>query len=261
MAPVYGDEGQLSQVIGNWVLNAKQAMPAGGQVTIHVGNVAVANSDQSLLAPGDYVRIIVRDHGTGIAVENLQRIFDPYFTTKANGSGLGLASVHSIVSQHDGHIDVTSTLGAGSQFALYLPSAVDTANAQASAASQAVERGPKRVLVLDDDAGVRSVMGAMLSLLGHEAVVVARSSEAFEAFARAGHDQPKFDAVFVDLTMPGDLGGDQVIARLLERDPQLRIIVMSGYSTDPIMANYRAHGLSARLRKPFTVTQVAELLE
>jgi PAS domain S-box-containing protein len=259
--PVDADEGQLSQAIGNLVLNAKQAMPAGGQVTIHIDSVTVTSSAQSLLAPGDYVRILVRDHGTGIAPEHRQRIFDPYFTTKPTGSGLGLASVHSIVSQHDGHVEVTSTLGVGAEFALYLPSAAKAAHSEPRNAAKEAARGSKRVLVLDDDDGVRRVMGAMLSLLGHEAVVVAHSSEALEAFSRAGQDRPKFDAVFVDLTMPGDLSGEEVIARLRALDPNARIIVMSGYSSDPVMANYREHGLSARLRKPFTVAQVGELLD
>jgi CheY-like chemotaxis protein len=261
VAQVYGDEGQLSQAIGNLVLNAKQAMPTGGEVTIQIGNVRVTSADQLSVAPGDYVRVVVRDQGAGILPEHLQRVFDPYFTTKPTGSGLGLASVHSIVSQHDGHVNVASTLGAGAQFSLYLPIAVEAANARGAADAEALERAPKRILVLDDDDGVRRVMAALLELLGHEAVVVGHSSDAFAAFARAGNESPKFDAVFVDLTMPGDIAGQAVIARLLELDPSTKIIVMSGYSTDPLMASYREHGISAQLQKPFTVAQVSELLE
>lgn len=257
---VLADEGQLAQVINNLVINANQAMPGGGQVTIHVGNISISESDKLALPAGNYVKITVRDHGIGIDPEHLDRIFDPYFTTKAKGSGLGLASVHSIMKQHDGHVMVTSRLSVGTQFSLYLPavppeSAVDESLNPASRETKFV-----RVLVLDDDEGVRSVMRSMLSILGHEPTVVGRSEEAFAAIKAANAENRPFSAIFVDLTMPGDLSGKQVIERLRARDDQTRIIVMSGYSTDPIMANFEAYGLSARLQKPFTLADVRELL-
>jgi len=261
VAPIDADEGQLVQAIGNLVMNAKQAMPSGGQVTIHIASVSVKNCAQPPLAPGTYVRISVRDQGCGIAPEHLPRVFDPYFTTKATGSGLGLASVHSIVNQHGGHVGVSSTPGKGSEFSLYLPISVAAPNVDAGVLKPVSDRKRQRILVLDDDEGVRSVMRVALSLLGHDSVIVGHSSEAFEAIERARREQSAFDAIFVDLTMPGDVPGNQVIARLVERSTGARLIVMSGYSDDPILSNYREHGLSARLQKPFTMAQVREVLE
>jgi len=257
---VLADEGQLAQVINNLVINANQAMPGGGQVTIHIGNVTVTEADKLALPLGHYVRITVRDHGQGIHAEHLDRIFDPYFTTKAKGSGLGLASVHSIMKQHDGHIMVSSRPSFGTQFSLYLP-AVDPESDLSKPLPTATKNGNAlRVLVLDDDEGVRSVMRSMLSILGHNVTVVGSSADAFVAIETAAAEGYPFEAIFVDLTMPDDLSGKEVIERIRARDTVTKIIVMSGYSTDPVMANYEAYGLSARLPKPFTLANVRELL-
>ena len=259
VAPVSADEGQLVQAITNLVMNAKQAMPGGGQVSIHIDNAAVS-TDELPLAPGSYVRIGVRDQGSGIAPEHLPRIFDPYFTTKPTGSGIGLASVHSIVKQHGGHVGVSSTPGSGTEFSVYLPALESTPSRDENAPAREVSRRRQRVLVIDDDAGIRRVMNRALTILGHDCVVVGHSSSAFEAVDAAQRDRVPFDAIFVDLTMPGDLTGTEVIARLVERKTGAKVIVMSGYSTDLVMANYREHGLSARLQKPFTVKDIEDVL-
>ncbi len=258
-APVDADEGQLVQAIGNLVMNAKQAMPGGGQLTISIDN-AVVNRDQLPLVPGTYVRIRVSDQGSGIAPEHLPRIFDPYFTTKPTGSGLGLASVHSIVKQHGGCVTVSSTLGIGTEFCVYLPASESKPSRDESSPERESRGRPQRVLVLDDDEGVRRVMKRALSMRGHDCLVVGHSSNAFEAVDAAQRDGVPFDAIFVDLTMPGDLAGTEVIARLVARKTGAKLIVMSGYSTDLVMANYREHGLSARLQKPFTVTDIENAL-
>lgn len=258
---VLADEGQLAQVINNLVINANQAMPGGGQVTVHVGNASITESDKLALPAGNYVKITVRDHGLGIAPEHLDRIFDPYFTTKAKGSGLGLASVHSIMRQHDGHVIVTSRLTVGTQFSLFLPAVPPESPDDELLTPVRQEAKCARVLVLDDDDGVRSVMRSMLSILGHDPTVVGNSEEAFAAIDAASAEHRPFTAIFVDLTMPGDLSGKEVIERLRARDEQAKIVVMSGYSTDPIMANFAAYGLSARLQKPFTLANVRELLD
>ncbi len=259
VAPISADEGQLVQVIGNLVMNAKQAMPSGGLVSIRVENAAMSTNELPL-APGSYVRITVRDQGSGIEPEHLPRIFDPYFTTKPTGSGLGLASAHSIVKQHGGYIDVTSTLGSGTEVSVYLPALENTPTKAKDAQLRELSEKRQRVLVLDDDPGVRRVMQEALSVLGHACVVAGDSNSAFEAVDAAQRAGTPFDAIFVDLTMPGDLAGTDVIARLVERRTGAKIIVMSGYSTDLVMANYREHGLSARLQKPFTVTDIENAL-
>ena len=259
VAPVSADEGQLVQAITNLVMNAKQAMPSGGQVSIHIDNAAVS-TDELPLAPGSYVRIGVRDQGSGIAPEHLPRIFDPYFTTKPTGSGIGLTSVHSIVKQHGGYVGVSSTLGSGTEFSVYLPALESKPSQGEDAPAREVSGRRQRVLVIDDDADVRRALNRALSRLGHDCVIVGHSSSAFEAVDAALRDRVPFDAIFVDLTMPGDLTGMQVIARLVERKTGAKLIVMSGYSTDLVMANYREHGLSARLQKPFTVTDIEDVL-
>ena len=258
---VLADEGQLAQVINNLVINANQAMPGGGQVTIHVGNVAITDADKMALPCGNYVKITVRDHGMGIATENLDKIFDPYFTTKPKGNGLGLASVHSIMKQHEGHVIVTSKFSLGTQFSLYFPAVESEATVDSATPVYAKKRKSIRVLVLDDDDGVRSVISSMLSLLGHDVTAVGSSSDAFAAVENASGEARPFDAIFVDLTMPGDLSGREVIERLRARNTASKIVVMSGYSTDPVMANYEAYGLAARLQKPFTLANVRELFD
>jgi PAS domain S-box-containing protein len=257
---VDADEGQLVQAVSNLVLNAKQAMPSGGEVSIQIDNVAVASTDRLPLSPGRYVRIGVRDQGDGIAPEHRPRIFDPYFTTKSTGSGLGLASVHSIVHQHGGYVGVSSTPGAGAEFSLYLPASESKPDLSECAPPRDSGGQSQRVLVLDDDESVRHAMTTLLSVLGHECVAVGHSTRAFEALDAAQRDRLPFDAIFVDLTMPGDLAGADVIAQLVERKTGARLIVMSGYSMDLVLPKFREHGLSARLRKPFTVTEVEEAL-
>jgi len=234
-------------------------MPRGGQVSIHIDNAAVSR-DELPLAPGSYVRISVRDQGSGIAPEHLPRIFDPYFTTKPTGSGIGLTSVHSIVKQHGGCVVVSSTPGSGTEFSVYLPALESKPSLNEDAPAREVSGRRQRVLVIDDDADVRRVMNRALSMLGHDCVIVGHSSSAFEAVDAALRDRVPFDAIFVDLTMPGDLSGTEVIARLVERKTGAKLIVMSGYSTELVMANYREHGLSARLQKPFTVTDIEDVL-
>ena len=258
---VDADEGQLEQVINNLVLNAQQAMPDGGRVTIVVENETVREPGQIPLPQGRYVAVSVHDEGNGIAPELLSRIFDPYFTTKETGNGLGLASVHSIIRRHGGHVTVASTPGAGSHFAIYLPAA--TLEAVPAQAGQATASGPttRRILILDDDPRVRSVLGAMLNGLRQNVTVTGTSAEAFVVFQTAQGDGVPFDTAIIDLTMPGDLGGAAVVARLRGLDPAVKIVVMSGYSVEPTMSQYRELGLAGTLQKPFTMDDLRALLD
>ncbi len=257
---VAADDGQLSQVVNNLVLNANQAMPGGGEVMVSLTNTVVTSNDNLALTPGLYIRISVRDHGTGILPEHIDRVFDPYFTTKPRGSGLGLASVHSIVTKHDGCVVVQSTPLVGTQFTVFLP-ASEAATEKEPVQSVTLENQSRlRVLVLDDDDAVRRVVTSMLALLEHDAAVVGTSAEAFAHYQNALLENRPFDVILVDLTMPGDLSGSQVLEQLRASGCQARLVVMSGYSTEPIMNHLEAHGLSARLQKPFAVADLRQVL-
>lgn len=248
------DEGQLSQVIHNLIINAVQAMPDGGTITIGAVNYRSIPEGQRC------VRISVADTGTGIPEQHLQRIFDPYFTTKQQGSGLGLATCYSIIKKHGGTIMVESILGKGSTFYLSLP---------ASELSMTVEPvfqsdlafGVGRVLVMDDEEPVRETLQAMLEALGYTAECTENGAEAVELYRQRKEEGTPFAVVILDLTIPGGVGGKEAITMLLDIEPGVKAVVSSGYSTDPIMGNYREHGFSAVLSKPFQVQEMSRVLQ
>ena len=252
LAAVHADLGQLSQVIGNLVLNAIQAMPEGGTVRIGAANAVLGPGDGMGLPAGRCVRLTVADTGSGIPPQLLRRIFDPFFTTKAQGSGLGLSSCHSIVRQHGGCIDVESTPGVGSRFTVLLPAADAPCAPPAPAPDAPPPQGRgRRVLVMDDDDTIRIVVQRMLERLGYEAEGCAHGEEALARYTRAQQAARPFDAVILDLTVPGHLGGAQVMPRLLGLDPGVVAIVASGYADADILARHQEHGFSGRLLKPF----------
>jgi PAS domain S-box-containing protein len=255
---IEGDDGQLAQVISNLTLNAQQAMPEGGAVSVSLDSVDLSE-DTGPLSVGRYVRITVADTGGGIDPQHLSRIFDPYFTTKSSGNGLGLASVHSIVQRHGGHISAQSELGHGARFTVYLP-AVEPSSPESSRPIGSEARRPRRLLVLDNDDMVLRVVRPMLERLGHSVVAAATSQEAFSAFDSALARGEPFELVLVDLTMPGDLSGSAVVERLRGRDPSAKFIVMSGYSVDPLMADSERLGLVGTLQKPFTIDALSYML-
>jgi two-component system, cell cycle sensor histidine kinase and response regulator CckA len=257
--PVEADTGQISQVVNNLLINANQAMPAGGIVSIVGENVNIGEQTALPLQPGPYVSITVKDTGIGIAKEFLPKIFDPYFTTKQTGSGLGLASSYSIVKKHGGYIAVESRLGAGTTFTLYLRAAPGNYEKQQAGESQP-KTGKGNILVMDDDAAIRTVSTSMLKLLGYHAIAVTSGEEALEAYLNANVSGSPYDAVITDLTVPGGMGGEELIKELLVVDPKAKVIVSSGYSNDPIMANYQEYGFSGVLVKPYKSTDMAKVL-
>lgn len=254
------DEGQLEQVVQNLVLNAVEAMPQGGAIRVKGMNVEAPGTGLPVdLAPGRYVALSVADAGAGIAPELLSRIFDPYFTTKPRGSGLGLATAHSIVRQHGGMLTVASQPGAGSTFTLYLPADAVEPKKLAGPATRVAAK-PARILVMDDEPMVRRVCRTLISNLGHEVETAADGAAALSLFGEAAAGGRPFDLVVLDLTVPGGMGGLATLEALKAEDPSVKAIVSSGYSNDSTIANFRAHGFAAVLAKPYTIETLERTL-
>jgi nitrogen-specific signal transduction histidine kinase/CheY-like chemotaxis protein len=258
--PAEVDPGQISQVIQNLVINAIQAMPTGGAVTIQADNVTLKEDQGLPLPPGRYVKIKVRDEGLGIPPNYLPKIFDPYFSTKQKGSGLGLATAYSIIKNHDGYMTVESTLGEGTTFFLYLATPAKKVKAAPKSPTGQLHRGRGRILVMDDDAGVRQVAGKILTHLGYEADFAVDGAEAIEKYQGARKARQPFDLVIMDLTIPGGMGGKEAFETLRQIEPGTRAIVSSGYADDPIMTHYRKYGFSGVIKKPYKVDSFSHVL-
>ena len=257
--PVEVDPGQIGQVISNLVINANQAMAGGGTLRIGAENVTIRASHALPLKEGRYLRISVKDEGIGIAEEHLARVFDPYFSTKEEDRGLGLATCYSIVTRHGGHIAVESEPRVGSTFHIYLPASEKELPAKGGATPE-IAAGEGRVLVMDDQKFVQVVARRMLSSLGYEVETAADGAEAIELYRAARDSDHPFDAVILDLTVPGGMGGKEVVRRLIEIDPQARCIVSSGYSEDAVIANFSGYGFRAALSKPYEIRELAATL-
>jgi PAS domain S-box-containing protein len=257
---VNADSGQISQVIHNITINAKQAMPDGGVVRVSARNMPVDTGSRLPVSPGLYVRISIEDHGGGIAAEHLSKIFDPYFTTKKNGTGLGLASSYSIVHKHDGYIAAESQPGVGTAFHIYLPATLKkTVGLNRPEESSSTLHG--KILLVDDEEQIREVAGAMLARLGYESVCAAEGSSAIELFRKARDEGAPFAAVILDLTIPGGMGGKETIKHLVQIDAAVKAIVSSGYSNDPVMAQYQEYGFCGVVSKPYRMKDLGEVLK
>jgi PAS domain S-box-containing protein len=252
LRPVEADEGQLSQVINNLVINAMQAMPDGGVIRIIAENIRADAALNRMGLHGDVVKVSVHDDGPGIPAENVPKIFDPYFTTKASGSGLGLATVYSIVKRHDGQIEMESRSGAGTTFHCYLPASDKPVSANPGT-DEISRNGKGKILVMDDEDFIRSVAGDMLSHLGYGVVCAKDGAEAIELYVKAIEAGNPFDAVIMDLTIPGGMGGKEAIVRMKEIDPGIMAIVSSGYSNNPILADPANYGFAGIVTKPYTL--------
>ncbi|MBI5250613.1 MAG: PAS domain S-box protein [Desulfomonile tiedjei] len=252
------DKGQISQVINNLIINAGQAMPMGGKIKITASNQIIPEGSPGR-KPGKFIKITIKDEGSGIPKEHLLRIFDPYFTTKSDGTGLGLATSYSIIKKHDGMIDVDSRLGKGTTFSLYLPASGQT-KLESQDGSDYIFTGSGKVLLMDDEENILELAGEMLAILGFEVVMAKDGAEAVELF-RSHFDSPNpFTLVIMDLTVPGGLGGAEAIKLLLEIDPNVKAIVSSGYCNDPVMAQYERYGFSGVVVKPYNVRELSNVL-
>jgi signal transduction histidine kinase/ActR/RegA family two-component response regulator len=256
---ISADKGQISQVIQNLALNADQAMPEGGWITITAENRTVTASDSSTLFPGQYVFLSFADEGVGIPPSIVDKVFDPYFTTKPKGNGLGLSIVHSIITKHGGHIEVHSQPGKGTAIHLYLRAA-PTAAIQKTATVPEQFRGSGKILVMDDDPVIRFLLSRVLVSFGFTVEIAENGENALSLFDLSIKRQERYAAVIADLTVPGAMGGKVLGEKLLQRDPRLKVIIASGYSQDPILVNFRDYGFCASIRKPYTVDELKLVL-
>ncbi len=269
--PAEFDSGQISQVVANLVVNADQAMPDGGTLHVSCGNFSATEETASAprgLEPGDYIRIKVRDEGVGISEKCLKRIFDPYFTTKSKGNGLGLATTYSIVKNHGGLITVESELQRGATFTVYLPAG----GAQLSFASvvppvEIKEEAPEtmsgtgRVLIVDDEEAIRLLVDFTLSRLGYEVVQAEAALEGIDLYQQALLADRRFDLVILDLTLPGGMGGKDALKALLKIDPTVNAIVSSGYATDATMSRYEDFGFRGVIAKPYEASALSRIVQ
>ncbi|HEU5078286.1 MAG TPA: PAS domain S-box protein [Opitutaceae bacterium] len=257
--PADVDQGQIGQVVQNLVINAVQAMPDGGVVHISLSNDVIGADSRRPLAMGSYIKVVIGDTGMGIRAEHLARIFDPYFTTKQSGSGLGLATVYSIVRKHQGHIEVESELGKGTRFIFWLPAAPDSAP-QRTETPEVVAKVSGRVLFMDDEETIRTMASTLLMRLGLEVTAVPDGEAALKHYREARDGGKAFELVIMDLTVPGGMGGREAMQELLKIDPHVRAIVSSGYSSDPVLSNYRAHGFRGMVPKPYRFADLARTI-
>ncbi len=254
------DPGQISQVIQNIVINAAHAMPDGGTVTITAANRTVAEGEISGLTAGPHVVISIEDEGVGMPPDILDRIFDPYFTTKKTGSGLGLAAAYSIIKKHDGAITVRSEPGRGSVFSVFLPASGTTGRRQVTEETQDPAKGSGRILVMDDDQVIRSLASTIANHLGYQVETVADGAAAVALYVERYRAGTPFDAAILDLTVPGGIGGREAAHRILAVDPSARLIASSGYTNDDVMARPEQHGFAGILPKPYRLAEFSQTL-
>jgi two-component system cell cycle sensor histidine kinase/response regulator CckA len=257
--PVEVDPSQLSQVVNNLIINADQAMPGGGLINVSTENVLLSPGNPVLLTPGKYVRITFADQGHGIAAGHLPRIFDPFYSTKAGGTGLGLATAFSIIKNHGGHIDVISAPGSGTKIQIYLPASEGRIEEE-PVHEEKVFTGEGRILFMDDDAAVRNLARDVLEHLGYDVVLAGNGAEAVEIYLTAMKENNAFAAVILDLAVPGGMGGGEAGKRILAINPGARILVSSGYSSDSVMAHSEKYGFSGIIPKPYKIQEMSRKL-
>jgi len=259
---IEADENQLGQVFNNIIINAVQAMPGGGTLTVRVNNLSEGPENNLGLPAGHYLKLSFTDEGCGIKDEDLHKVFDPYYTTKAGGTGLGLASAHSIISRHDGCMEITSQLNAGATITVYLPAldTKDTETFQEVRQKQETCGTGGHVLVMDDEELIRDLTKEMLEHLGYRVTTCGTGEQAIALYNSALQSDNSYCAVILDLTIRGGMGGMETAQVILEEDPSARLIVSSGYSNDPVMAEHSRYGIHSALIKPYNAEELTKVL-
>ncbi len=257
---IEADRVQFSQVIQNLVINAKQSMPDGGTIEIHACNRVIEDMDIDVLKPGKYVVFSISDQGCGISEENLLRIFDPYFTTRESGTGLGLSIAYSIIQRHGGTMHVSSVEGEGTTFQIYIPASFTNVENHEKDESH-VTSGSGRILVMDDEQMVRQIVSDMLEHLGYEVRTASDGKEAVQLYSELYKDGECYDAVLVDLTVQGGMGGLEALRKIRQIDENARVIVASGYSNDNVMVKFSDYGFVGKIEKPFIIEHLGSLLK
>ncbi|MFH0782245.1 MAG: PAS domain S-box protein [Pseudomonadota bacterium] len=256
------DEGQISQVFHNIIINAAQAMPGGGTLAVTAENQFLSDDNSMSLSAGPYIRLTFADQGCGIPEDDLKRIFDPYFTTKSTGNGLGLASVYSIITRHGGIIFARSVVGQGAAFTILMPSIgepyADYQTGMATHGSDEHKGGS--ILVMDDEEMIREIAESILTHLGYTVTTCTSGEEAIELYRASLETRESFRAVIMDLTIPGGVGGKQAAEQILSFSPHASLIVSSGYSNDPIMSNYQDYGFIGAIAKPYSIQNFKDVL-
>ena len=258
------DEDQIKQVIQNMVMNAKEAMPSGGTLSISCENVNITPQNKLSLIKEDYVRISIQDEGYGIPEENLSKIFDPYFTTKGmgpeKGVGLGLAICYSIVKKHNGYILIDSVPNKGTTFQIYLPAyrqeAVDIPGE-----TKVIRYDKGRILVMDDEEMILKIAKELLQHMGYEVMTTQNGEETIRLYRQAMELKKPFDVAILDLAIPGRMGGKEVMQELAFLDPHVKAIISSGYLNDPIIRDFQKYGFSGILTKPYDAKELDEKLQ
>ncbi len=255
--PALIDPNQISQAINNLLINSLQAMPNGGKIVIEAKNSEVEIKE---LEPGtEYIYIRISDNGSGIEEKNIKKIFDPFYTTKASGTGLGLSSTYSIIKKHKGYMKVISTRGEGTSFKIYLPASKEVAVKPQKNITQAKCNSNGSILIMDDEQYILQVFVKMLKHLGFNVDCAKNGEETIRLYMDKLKSGTKYSYVILDLTIPGGMGGKAAIKELLKIDPEINAIVSSGYSENPVMANYKKHGFKGVLKKPYTMEDIIEL--
>jgi two-component system, cell cycle sensor histidine kinase and response regulator CckA len=256
------DEAQLRQAFNSLIINALQAMPEGGTLIVCGENLVLGPENQAALPAGNYLRLSFRDEGCGIPPPDRIRIFDPYFSTKSGASGLGLATAHSIIARHGGSLTVSSEAGTGACFTILLPSTgapLAPRPSRSKAGSPAYSAGGK-VLLMDDERVIRNICSKMLECLSYQVTTCSSGEAALALYGEARESGAPYRVVIVDLTVAGGMGGKETARKILDFDPGACLIVSSGYSNDPVLADFRSYGFHAAMPKPYTLSDLEEVL-
>jgi PAS domain S-box-containing protein len=259
--PVEIDEGQVHQVISNIVINARQAMPDSGCLTVTARNRVIGAQEIPQLAPGHYIEIAIGDQGVGIPPQNIDKIFEPFFTTKQKGSGLGLSLSFSIMKRHNGHIKVASVVGKGSVFSLYFPAISQQVLETFEKAAPDLVPGSGYILIMDDEEPIRILMKKLLEIHGYQVLTAADGESAVVQYRTALEEGKKIRLVILDLTIPGGMGGKDAIRQLKNIDPGVKAVISSGYSQDAIMSDPRSYGFCGVVTKPFQTNTLLSTIQ